>query len=211
VLEQFLSVLRDSYDGTQIDSEMGTWSLSTEGPIQNWSLIGLSGLGIATLAGDGRSESSTSVVIMTKIGPLKRRMSFKLMIGGKPVSASYAQFWPTEDLRDSAVSYLDLMTQIFQIVDDTLAKHADIWFGKKPAHRLAKKQKPPMDLEAALASGSEDAIILAARSGNKLTTDQIIDIYNKAKELRSNKLTNFVRTLQTESTGADGVGRLLRS
>src|SRR6185503_20624360 len=65
---------------------------------------------------------------------------------------------------------------------------------------LPDKKEPPKPLDPV------DAVIIDAKSKmnkyGKLAQDDIIDIYNKAKELKSNKLMNFVKSLKpiTENT-----------
>jgi hypothetical protein len=69
---------------------------------------------------------------------------------------------------------------------------------------------PKVELAMALKGDDEDAIIRAVNSmPHRWKSDDVLDVYNKAKELRSNKLMNLVRLLKTESLPSKIVRRLL--
>lgn len=68
------------------------------------------------------------------------------------------------------------------------------------------------DLEAALASKDEGKVIAALRGKVRAPSDTILDVYNLAKELKSNRLMNLVKGLQAESSAVDRlVNQLLES
>lgn len=59
------------------------------------------------------------------------------------------------------------------------------------------------DLDQALSSKDETAVLRAARGKFRVKPDQIIDIYNLAKELKSNRLMNLAKGLRAESARVD--------
>jgi len=136
-------------------------------------------------------------------------------------SISVPVLWPPspEEFQDGLVRFLEALDGVISIFEhsafktklkDTI-KTAPLSFvfgsfkksEEEPvlAPEAPGPQKP--DLSAAIASKDENAILAAARGKYRVKADQIIGIYNVAKELRSNKLMNLVKSLQAESRRVD--------
>lgn len=228
MLNEFIKTLKANYEGTQIESELGVWHFSVEDDgTLNWNLEDLSMTGRRVLVDDigYQGDDQPTVFITCKFDSARRVMVYRMHaappgFAPRSLTSSYIQFGPTRDVEDSAINYLDLMSSLFMLADDSLKKFANMWFKQRtvrfnragnmmaktgPSEKLGSKQ--PLSLKTALEGDDENAIIRAAR-GHVLTAKELVAIYDKAHDMRSNKLINFIRQVRTESA-ANSIRRLL--
>lgn len=231
MFDEFLNSLRANYDGTQIESELGVWRLSVkDDDVLVWDLEDLSKTGHEVLVDDIGYQAGDwpTVFVSCKFDPDRKVMAYRMHAAPpgfvpRGLTSSHIQFSPTGDIGDSAVNYLDLMSSLFQLADDSLKKFAKMWFkqrtvkfskaggidfsvfNKRPDQRPSQKQ--PQSLEAALEGDDENAIIIAAMR-KVLTNKDVMAIFDKGHDMRSNKLINFVRQVRMESA-AHSIRRLL--
>lgn len=114
--------------------------------------------------------------------------------------------------------YLEAMETVIQVVMDRYAgATADGSAGPDGPEFPTQPEQPAAvkaTLEAAIAAKDEAAIFKLATPGQRIKADQILDIHALAKELRSNRLMNLVKSLRVESTvqlANDLVHRLLEA
>jgi hypothetical protein len=136
-------------------------------------------------------------------------------------SISVPVLWPSgpEEFQEGLVKFLEALDGVISIFENSAFKTklkdtiksvplSSVFgaFKNREQEPAAEPETPgpkKPDLAAAIASKDEDAILAAARGKYRVKADQIIDIYNVAKELRSNKLMNLVKSLQAESRRVD--------
>jgi len=214
-------------EGAEIQSEVGLWRLHVETtnvhpgegeiPVDFiWQLEGMSEKGLAALGGDKAYDVPVYVNVRFRDDG---KVDFKLFVGSasKPRSSTRFEFSPQGDSSEGLTSFMELMDQLLQMTDETIQKYALTWVKQKLAfdyHPSSPEahpiEQPKPSITQVIKTGDEAAIITAVR-GQRLKSDEVIELFSRAKELRSNKLMNLVKMASqtAESTAALLVRRML--
>ena len=204
MLEDLVKKLKD-YEGTTIPTEIGEWRLRVEaGGEFNWHLEELSEVGVKLFQyKEIPIRASTRFVMDTSV-------AYSLYLGHStnPVSMTRVEFTANEDAEQSIVSYLELIDKLLQFSDSNIQQWHNQWKKLRELSGEKKEEQPELALEEpepeepvkatlsqAIAGGDENAIIAAARDHLHWKADEILDLYSKAKELRSNKLMNLAKAV----------------
>lgn len=175
-----------SQDGISLQSAVGTWTLSTDptDPSFVWTLTELDPEAEEAIGQSANDFSATVRTVFTDDGVL-----YELFFNGRQVSTSqYNVKFVDDKLEDNVTRYFELMDKLLVLAGNTLLK-----FSKGLTKLPPIKAK--VDLAQALKTNDVNAIVTAAKANEKLTADDIISIYLKAKELKSNKLMNLTREI----------------
>ena len=211
MLDDLVNKLKD-YEGTTIHTEIGEWRLRIEEEGEfNWHLEELSEVGAKLFQyKEFPVHASTRFVMDTSV-------AYSLYLGSapNPVSMTRVEFTAkNEDAEHSIVGYLELVDQLLQLSDSNIQQWHNQWRnlrelsgGKKDEQPEFASEEPANEepakatLSQVIAGGDENAIIAAASGHPRWKADEILDLYSKAKELRSNKLMNLAKaaTAQQES------------
>ncbi len=172
------------------------------------------------LGGDEEDQPATVYMMKAKLTPSGVNCFFYMPNQRRPRQSIHVPMRlpeSPEEFQDSLVTFLETMDGVIEIFESTAFKTklsskfkqvplSSVFgmFNKKKEEPEAEPEAPAApSLDAAIQSKDENAVLAAARGKFRVKGDQIIDIYNLAKELRSNKLMNLVKTLKAESQQVD--------
>lgn len=203
--QDLVQALRAS-EGTIIQSQLGTWRMEV-GPVDmsvqggsvevNWILMKLSEYGAHTLG-----TSFVRSFIKTVLDD-DGSIDYRLFYGerSKPVSSTRVEFlFDPNDLQDTVTRYFEVVDDLLQIADSTIQEWSSVWLDPGLVRPTQEPPKvPKVMLDQALKTNDEEAIIKASQDHAVWKADDIIDLFAKAKELRSNRLMNLVRSISARN------------